>query len=191
MLLVNRLAECAYFYLKFNSADISFAERITLKMIVVGIKWTAFNVTHWQFAFDYFSTAIRTSFICKGFEYPRCFNREDEKTNAFFLSLNIVLPTFYALSGYCDNYYGLGNTMWHSIYAISCVSVYFLQVITGIYLLYALLIIKKFLNAQVKEQYIEEVDVKVMVYHGVAFGCYSLSLLIAIVFVYMAEGMDI
>ena len=69
--------------------------------ILFGLNATAlllFNVSHWMFAFKYFSMSRQTTFKIAKQEVPKGIVRCDKITNWVFLSIIAIPPILYGVS---------------------------------------------------------------------------------------------
>jgi hypothetical protein len=134
------------------------------------IKDTCFNLSHWFFAYKYYSTARRTPYAIAGEVVPESILSCDKWTNRFFYILNTIAvmldaPTFYI-------YLTRGSEFWLRMDLCSWLFVISLTFISGIYLFIALYKIYKVMSVKNAGS----VNIKAMTVHAMSFGLYMFSL---------------
>ena len=169
LLMTYNICQILQVYLrKNNSFFIAFC-------VFMFIKDTCFNLSHWFFAYKYYSTARRTPYAIKGEDVPKSILSWDKATNRFFYVLNSIAvmldaPTYYL-------YMTRGGEFWLSMDIGTWLFVISLTFISGIYLFVALYKIYKVMNAQNAGS----VNIKAMTVHAMSFGLYMFSLVCALV----------
>ena len=101
------------------------------------------------------------------------------------LTLNIVAPLAYGVSGFMLAKYHTGEHLdvWDKIKLISTTVCVLLQLVSGIYLLTALNIIRKF----AKQDPTTGIDVKTMTIHGLSFSLFLIANVVTLVFFFLYE----
>jgi hypothetical protein len=146
-----------------------------------------FNVSHWMFAFKYYSMSRQSSYKIAKQEVPQRILKHDRITNWVFLTLNTLPPILLGV-GYIG--YHIANTNNHADFGkkllklgkISRLVSLFVPIISGVYLFTALYKI----NKSVKSQDDTQVNLKAMALHATSFGLFMASTLFFI-FVYVMD----
>ena len=137
-----------------------------------------FNVSHWMFAFKYFSMSRQTPYKIAKQEVPTGIVRRDKITNWIFLSTNAIPPILFGVSE-CGRFTAGSNghmklsNYFHQTARISLVASYSAPITSGIYLFTALYTI----NKSVKSQENTQVNLKAMALHATSFGMFMVSIL--------------
>ena len=156
-------------------------------LISVGINCTGyilFNVSHWMFAFKYFSLSRQIPFKQAGKEVPRRIAICDKITDWVFFTLNWIAPVLLAtglviilvVSSKNPDDWVNKTLKFFKMSNISYMVSISLPIISGILLFCALYNIYK----SVKTQNETQVNLKAMSLHATSFGLYMVSVLIVV-----------
>ena len=74
------------------------AKKLCIFFGLDAISYLLFNVSHWMFAFKYFSMSRQTPYKIAKQEVPTGIVRCDRITNWVFLSINAIPPILYGVS---------------------------------------------------------------------------------------------
>ena len=145
-----------------------------------------FNCAHWLFAFDYLETSRLMPFVFQQKQISEKIVTYNTFLFRILLALNIFIPFLEGITVYFDNkaeedYNGKGKIyqIWN-ILDVTCADFSaFLQINSGLILIYAVYKIRKFLINEGKP---EVINTKILVIHSIAFRLYMISSLIWLVF---------
>jgi hypothetical protein len=154
-----------------------------------------FNIGHWMFAYEYYMSAISMEYIFMQKEMPR--NRKDrlELMNKILYALNIgVIVAYYftLLTGNIvatktdneTNLLEITHPWWFWTYLTTRYSTGILQLVSGVFLLAAVFLIRHFL---VEQGLKDQCNHKAMIIHSVSFSLYNLAIIIYYVFFFVFE----
>jgi hypothetical protein len=127
---------------------------IYIQSVSSAIRDTCFNVSHWMFAFEYYSISRYMPFLLMKLSPEADMISFDEKIYKVFLVLNILLPVVNGVSlavfNFCDKIYPpeeIGHcTFWSKFQFTVLYLVGVLMLISGVYLGYAITKIRKHLK---------------------------------------------
>ena len=142
-----------------------------------------FNVSHWIFSFQYYSTAYGMHyFLSKNemSEYTVKFNKALQIT---MIILNTLVPLVYSICLFeykktIYQKYEIPN-VWSLPFIITKYSVEAFQIISGIFLGYAIFKIRQLL---VQYGELDVIKIKVLIVHSLSFSLYILSIIVFSVF---------
>ena len=117
---------------------------ILVQCIMSFIRDACFSVSHWLFAFEYFTIQIITPYILKGQTVPIEMTEKHEKVAKIFLYLNIIVPAVSSIASFVmvEFIYHAEDQVpptepwngWAIIYELSRNMVFALQIISGFFL---------------------------------------------------------
>ena len=138
-----------------------------------------FNVSHWIFAFEYYSIARFMPYVFKGQGLPESNLKYDRRLNNTMFLLNIALPLLNKIAALKANLVeGNGHTvsLWLNIFnVVTMFFVLILRLVIGSFLGYAIYSIWKQLKHSDDKS--ADVDIRILVLHASAFGLYMISIL--------------
>ena len=126
-----------------------------LQAFMTFIRDGCFNIGHWIFSYQYYSTAISMQYVFKQVQMPQNSQKNMALLNRLLLTANIAMPAMYAGILYYGNYKVVSTDRvvgpinqggeWFWPYMFSRFSVGALQLVSGIFLLISVNIIRRFL----------------------------------------------
>lgn len=91
--------------IKDNNAPVTGIEFYVVLQFVAGLlRDVCFNIAHWQFAFEYYQSAVAMPFIFKQEEMPARRKAQLELMNRIFLHVNLWMPLVYYIVLFYDNW---------------------------------------------------------------------------------------
>ena len=156
---------------------------IIIQAVTIAIIWGCFNVAHWMFAFQYYQIARQASFAIELEYIPERIINADNLLNSILFALNTVIPILFGLSnfgaGYLSQYRKKNIPKWISIADIILSnSVVLLQIISGLFLFFAIFRIKNLITKEDSAL----VNISAMILHSTAFGLYIVAAIVNQVF---------
>lgn len=152
-----------------------------------------FNVGTWMFAYEYYNSAISMQYIFAQTEMPDERKQRLTLMNKILFAANVAVPVIYYFT-LCDTniigtrsgedpiFYG-GTWFW--VYTVSHYSVGGLQLLSGMFLLASVYIIRSFLVSQGLS---DQVNYKAMIIHSVAFSAYNLAIIVYYMELYVYDS---
>lgn len=142
------------------------------------VRDATFNVSHWLFAFEYYTISRFMPFVVEGLQIPSEMVAKDKVVYVAILSLNLLIPLAEATSLLI---YNLNDerTRLETIGMITMrVAVGVLQIVSGVFLGYAILKVKRYLSD--KEG--SHVNARILAVFSVMFGLYMVCVVVYNVF---------
>ena len=152
-----------------------------------------FNIGHWMFAFEYYVSAISMQYIFEQTAMPKDKKQRLNILNKCMFAANCLMPLAYNfilwytnfvstrlfIKDPCSTYNPLNDYSWMIPYFITRYSVGGLQLVSGIYLLISVYIIRRFL---LEHGLGSQTNHKNMIIHSLSFTLYNLAIIIYYIF---------
>lgn len=137
----------------------------------------SFNVAHWNFAYQYLISAISMPYIFEQKPLPKTIERNCSILNISVLGINIFSSMMQGIGLVIINLKIVNNNVskgWLDTYVVFRFSVGIEQLISGIFLIAAVIMMRRILITRGLK---EEVNYQAMILHGVCFMLYNLSII--------------